>query len=127
MQCGHVHTETDILSVTPSSAVLNRAESPRVTQSTASPDGAFAILKKVSDKLSSQLRVLSQPAILPARKPFRAANPKTPIASGQEASNLNAWEMLALWRLPRYAPNAIEAEQAEFGAEPEITVGRLSD
>ena len=127
MQCGHVHTETDILSVTPNSALFNCAEAPRVIQNTANPDGAFAILKKVVDKLSRKFRVMRQSAILPARKPFVAANPKTPIASGQEASNLNAWEMLALWRLPRYAPNAIEAEQAEFGAEPEITVGRLSD
>jgi hypothetical protein len=35
--------------------------------------------------------------------------------------------MLAHWWLPRYEPNAVEANQAEFRAEPEIAVGRLSN
>jgi len=38
-----------------------------------------------------------------------------------------AWEMLARWRLPWDEPNAIEANQAKFRAQPEITVGRLSN
>ncbi len=70
---------------------------------------------------------MSQLAILPACKPFDGANPKTPIARSQKASNLAARETLTLWRLPGDAPNAIEAEQAEFRAEPKITVGRLSN
>jgi hypothetical protein len=35
--------------------------------------------------------------------------------------------MLARGRLPGNAPNAVEAKQAEFRAEPEITVGCLSN
>jgi hypothetical protein len=35
--------------------------------------------------------------------------------------------MLTHWRLPWDAPNTVEAKQAEFGAEPEITIGRLSN
>jgi hypothetical protein len=35
--------------------------------------------------------------------------------------------MLTRRRLPWNGPNAVEPQQAEFGAEPEITVRRLSD
>jgi len=35
--------------------------------------------------------------------------------------------LLTRWRLPWDAPNTIEAKQPEFRAEPEITVGRLSN
>jgi hypothetical protein len=55
------------------------------------------------------------------------ANPKTPIARDEQACNEAAGEMLIRWRLPWDAPNAIEAKQTEFRAEPEITVGRLSN
>jgi hypothetical protein len=79
------------------------------------------------ETLSGKLRVVSQLAVLPTCKPFRGANPKTPIARGEQASNIAAGEMLTRRRLPWDAPNAIEAKQAEFRAEPEITVGRLSN
>ena len=77
--------------------------------------------------LSGKFRVLSQLAVLPTCKPFIGANPKTPIARGEQASNVAAGEMLTRRRLPWDEPNAIEAKQAEFRAQPEITVGRLSD
>jgi hypothetical protein len=35
--------------------------------------------------------------------------------------------MLIRWRLPGDVPDTIEAKQAEFRAQPEITVGCLSD
>jgi hypothetical protein len=35
--------------------------------------------------------------------------------------------MLTRRRLPGNIPNAIKTEQAEFRAEPEITVGRLGN
>jgi hypothetical protein len=35
--------------------------------------------------------------------------------------------MLAHWWLPSYEPNAVEANQAEFRAEPEIAIARLSN
>jgi len=70
---------------------------------------------------------MSQLAILPTCKPFCGANPKTPIARGNESSNVAAREMLTRWRFPWDAPNAIEAKQTKFRAEPEITVGRLSN
>ena len=79
------------------------------------------------DILSGKLRVLSQLAVLPTGQPFVSANPKTSIARGEHASNIGAGEMLARGRLPGDAPNTVEAKQAEFRAEPEITVGRLSN
>ena len=70
---------------------------------------------------------MSQLAVLPTCKPFRSADPKTPVARDEQASNIAAGEMLTRWRLPWDAPNAIEAKQAEFRAQPEITVGRLGN
>jgi hypothetical protein len=70
---------------------------------------------------------LSQLAVLPAGKPWLGTNPKTTIARGQQASNIAAGEMLTGWRLPRDEPNAIKANYPEFRAEPEITVGGLSN
>ena len=108
-------------------AAPNRAESPRGSRHSAGPNRPFPILKERNDGLSSELRVMSQLAVLPTCKSFIGANPKTPIARGEQASNMAAGEMLTCRRLPWDAPNAIEAKQAEFRAEPEITVGRLSN
>src|SRR5260370_23557926 len=91
----------------------------------AGPYGTFAILKERLNNPSSKLRVVSQLAIFPTRKPFISANPKTPVAPGKHVLNKAAGEMLTRRGLPWYKPNAIEAKQAEFRAEPEITVGRL--
>jgi len=71
--------------------------------------------------------VLSQLAILPTGQPFVSANPKRSIARDEEFANKVAGKMLVPWRLPQDAANAIEAKQAEFRAQPEITVGRLRD
>jgi hypothetical protein len=79
------------------------------------------------DILSSQFRVVRQLTVLPTYKSLSGANPKTSIAPGEHASNIRAREVLARGRLPGDAPNAVEAKQAEFRAEPEITVGCLSN
>jgi len=91
------------------------------------PHGSFTILEERINSLSRNLRVLSQLAILPTGQPFVSANPKSSIARDEEFANKAAGKMLIPWRLPRDAPNAIEAKQAEFRAQPEITVGRLRD
>ena len=79
------------------------------------------------DILASQFRVVSQLAVLPTCKPFSGANPKTPIPGSEHASYIGAREMLARGRLPGDALNAIEAKQAEFRAEPKVTVRCLSN
>jgi len=56
-----------------------------------------------------------------------SANPESSIARDEQASNKAAGEMLTPSRLPPDAPNAIEAEQTEFRAQPEIAIGRLSN
>ena len=119
--------ETAVLSVALDAAALNRAESPGGSRRPAGPYRSFTILKERRNNLSGKLRVVSQLAVLPTCKPMISANPKTPIARGEQASNIVAGEMLTRWRLPWDAPNAIEAKQTEFRAEPEITVGRLSN
>jgi hypothetical protein len=71
--------------------------------------------------------MLSQLAVLPTCKAFLGTNPKIAVARDEQRSNFAAMEMLTRGRLPGDAPNPIETKQAEFGAQPEITVGRLSD
>jgi hypothetical protein len=70
---------------------------------------------------------MGQLSVLPTGKPFVGADPKAPIARGEQLSNIATGEVLTRWRLPWDASNAIEAKQARFGAEPEITVGRLGN
>src|SRR4030095_6466220 len=74
-----------------------------------------------------QFRVVSQLAVLPAGEPLEGANPKPPVASAVQACDIAVEKMLALWRLRGNGAHAIEPKQAEFGAQPEIPVGRLCD
>jgi hypothetical protein len=85
------------------------------------------ILKEGFNNLPIQLRVVSQLAVFPTCKPQNGANPKTPVPRYAQGSNIAAGKTLACWWPPRSGPNAIKAQQAEFGAEPEITVGGLSN
>ena len=72
-------------------------------------------------------RVVRQLAVLPANQPLGGANPKSPIALGEQAPHEVAGLLLTRRWLPRDAPCPIESKQAEFRAQPEITVGRLGD
>src|SRR5208282_2607189 len=55
--------------------------------------------------------------------PSRSANPKSPIARGEQTRNPARREMLIRRRLPGNGSDAVEPKQAEFCAQPEITVG----
>jgi hypothetical protein len=85
------------------------------------------ILKQRLNKPSSKLRVLSQLAAIPTCKPFKRANPKSPVARREQAKNIAGGEMLIRWWLPGDSPNTVETKQAEFRTQPEITVGRLNN
>jgi len=63
----------------------------------------------------------------PTCQPLRRANPKTPIARDEQASNITAGEMLTRRRLPGDCPHPIETKQAKFGTQPDITIGSLSN
>ena len=119
--------ETAVLAETLGAAALNLAKAPIGNHIPSGPYRSFTILEERNKIVSRKLPVVSQLAVLPTGKPFIGGDPKTPIASGENASNIVAREMLTRRRLPRSGPNAIEANQAEFGAKPEITVGRLSN
>jgi hypothetical protein len=105
----------------------NRAESPSRSRPPACPHRSFTILEESKHILSIKFWVLSQLAVLPTGKPCACGDPKTPIAGGEQVSNIAAGEVLTRWRPPLHVPNSIEAKQAEFRAEPQITVGRLSN
>ena len=105
------------MSLRPRTAIVNGAEPPRGDRATGGPDRSFTILKERINILSGKVRVVSQLAILPTGESDTCANPKTPIAGGEQASDIVTGELLTGWRLPWDAPNAIEANQAEFRAE----------
>jgi hypothetical protein len=84
------------------------------------------ILDERIKRSSGKLRILNQLAVLPTCEPLIGANPQTPIARYEQLSNMAMGETLTRGGLPWGGPNPVEAKQAEFRAQPEITVGRLS-
>jgi hypothetical protein len=55
------------------------------------------------------------------------ANPERPIACDEKVQDNTAWESFVRGRLPRDGSDTIEPQQAEFRAQPEITIGRLGN
>ena len=77
--------------------------------------------------MSGKLRVLSELAALPTRQPFGVPIQRVPSRAASRPRMSLDGKMLIRRRLPGDVPDAIEAKQAEFRAQPEITVGRLGD
>src|SRR5271169_4521600 len=126
IQTEHSGAQTPVLAVAMHASILNRAEHPRRRKSqTADPYSTFMILKERENRLAGKLRVLSKLAAIPAGKPLRGPNPKSPIACAEQTVDSARGEMLTCWRLPGYVPDTIEAKQAEVCSQPEITVGGL--
>ena len=123
--------QTAILPVAKGIAAMNRAQfsgDPSDAHlSRSDPYRSFTILNQRTHLLPRKLRVLGQLALVPAGQPFTSPDPESSVACDQYSSNRAAGKMLPRRRLPWDGPDAIEAEQAEFGAEPEIAVGRLSN
>src|SRR5262249_7780278 len=114
------------LSVALDAAIPNRAE-PAGKPHSRDPYRASPILKELENILSGQLWILSKFPVLPTGKSFRGANPKRPVAGGQQTPYKVIRQILIRWRLPGDGPDAIEANQAEFRTQPEIAVGRLGN
>src|SRR5689334_17140981 len=119
--------KSTILAVALNTAIPNHTEATSRNPHSASPYRAFSILKELENILIGKLRVRSQLTVLPTGKPLRGAYPKRPVARGEQAPNLTGGKRLIRWRLPGDCPNPIEAKQAGFCTQPEITVGRLSN
>src|SRR5580693_538720 len=106
-------------------AALDRAKLSSGYPKRAGPHRSFTILDGRSKFQSGKIGIVRELAVLPTCEPLIGANPKTPIAPGEQTCNHAAGELLTRRRLPGDGPDAVEAKQAEFRAEPEITVGRL--
>src|SRR5262249_29148714 len=119
--------ETAVLSIALGIAALNPTESSDRRRPPGDPYRSFTILEQRLDNLTIQFGVVRQLAVLPAGESAQGASPRPPVARALQASDIAAGEMLPLWRLPGDGPHAIEPKQPEFGAEPEISVGRLCD
>src|SRR4029453_11849551 len=91
-----------------------------------SPHGAIAVLKQRKNPAAVELGVGGELSIFPTGKALGCADPKCTVTCDQQRRNVIAGE-LAIGRPPSDSPNAIKAQQAEFGAEPEIAIGRLCD
>ncbi len=91
------------------------------------PDGLFVVLCQRCNCFPFKLRVLGQPGAVQACKPVSGANPESPISRGQQSRHVIAGKMCTRRRLPWVGANTIETKKAEFRAQPDISVGRLSN
>src|SRR5208337_316885 len=91
----------------------------------AGPYCSLAVFEQRCHKDFAKLRVLRQFAAIPAHEASKRANPKSAIARDEQAVR-SAGEVLTRRWLPGDSVDAIEAIQAEFAAQPEIPVWRLS-
>src|SRR5262249_3666759 len=73
------------------------------------------------------LGLLRKLACLPTGKPFKCANPQGAVVCNQQGGDPVAGKLFPTWRLPWHGTNAVEAKQAEFRAEPEISVRCLGN
>jgi len=123
-----VLAETFVFSVALGVATTDRAEfRSRSRVVSTGPHSSFTVFKKRPNALSRRLRVEGQLAVFPTGKPLIGANPKTPIARGNQGSNVAALELLTGGRLPLDLLDTIEPKQTEFRAQPEVPVLRLSN
>src|SRR5262249_41665361 len=91
----------------------------------AGPDSAFSILEKPVNGLLGQLRKLSQLGAVPTRESIEGADPERSVACDEQADDIAGWKMLTRRRRPRGGPDTVEASQAEFCSQPQISIRRL--
>jgi hypothetical protein len=75
----------------------------------------------------SEIRIMAQLALIPTCQPVNRADPQDAVACCQQHQDIWAREMLASGWGPWDKMNAIEANEAEFRAQPKITVRRLNN
>src|SRR6185369_1690892 len=90
----------------------------------ASPHCSLAVFEQRCNKLSVKLGIPDQLDAIPAYKAGKGADPKCAVARDEQAVR-SIRELLTRRGVPGDKANAIEAEQAEFAAQPQIPVGRL--
>src|SRR5262249_52785804 len=89
------------------------------------PHRCAAIFEERKNGASRQLDVTSEMAVFPTGKPSSdRSNPERSIARSDHTLDTGRAQLFC--RHSQH-PYAVESKQAEFGAEPEITVGRLRD
>ena len=84
-----------------------------------------SIFQERQDCLSVKFRIVGQLAVPPTGKPFIGSDPEPAVTRGEQTSNGPAGQMLLIRRLPFDAAHTVESLQAEFGADPQIAIGRL--
>src|SRR5262249_49609018 len=74
---------------------------------------------------TSKFGIPGQLAVLPTGKTLERADPEGPVTRGEQTSNPAIGKLFIPGRMPGNTPNAIETQQAELRAQPEVTVRRL--
>src|SRR5579863_3398303 len=114
------------LGMAPDAAVPNFAEfSTRRRPIRAGPYRALMIFSQSKDCQSSQLRVLSELAVLPTREPAPCADPKSPVVRHDQSRDRIGGKMFTRRWPPGDILDAIEARQAKCCPDPEISIRRL--
>jgi hypothetical protein len=68
---------------------------------------------------------MGQTSTIPTDKAGIRTNPKSPVSGAEQLGDCRARQVLTRRRLPGDAAIPIESKQAEFRAEPKITIGSL--
>ena len=69
-----------------------------------------------------------QPAVFPTGQPQLRPDPQAAITGGEQPADIDAGELrLIVRRLPDDVPVAVESQQAELRAQPQVSVRSLCD
>src|SRR5262249_57812384 len=103
----------------------DRAQQSGIRPRRAYPQRAVAVLVERMDDAAVQLRVGQELSAVPGRQPAERTDPERAVAGDEERSYEIGGKRSAVRWHPRNGAHAIEAQQAELGPEPQVTVGRL--
>src|SRR5262249_7164201 len=90
------------------------------------PDRTVTIFEQVDDR-SVGFRVPCHGSAVPADQAAGRADPERTVARAEQTSDGAGRKALTSGRLPFDRTDAIEAQQPEFGPQPEISIARLRD
>src|SRR5262249_14445573 len=130
IQIQHSSANRSALSQALDAAIVNYKEiflQNGIERITTNPDRAVTILKERKHKFLANLGVQCHPPVLQTCQTFIGANPKAPIAAGEQVDNHARRQVLIGWRFPSDDPDAVEAKQPELRTQPEIAIARLSN
>src|SRR5262245_5083757 len=108
-------------------AFLNCTESSVRYFPGAYPYSALVIFKTFGNCPPTEFWILSKLCAVPTCQAARGPNPKSSITSDQQRRNVIRGQMLVRRKRQWHPANAVEADDTEFGTEPDVTIRSLGD